>query len=641
MMKRTRTLLIPALLLSVSACDKPQSPVHQRVVDGTRPSWATPDRYVGPASGGETLELQVHLALRNQAQAEAELAAISDPDSGHYGQFLSDDDYNTKYAPSDADIAAVQAQLEQNGLTVTGVVSNRTYLTAVGTVAQAERAFNTKLAMYKVGDDTLRAPMATVKFTGALYQRVAGVFGLSTPQIMVTRGVKIGGLKPGDVWHKIHPDAAVPPNTCSEWFGAKADVNDPPYPGYAPLAYAPCGYRPAHIREGYGLSNAIRRGNDGTGQKIAIVDAYLSPTLVQDAQTYAANEDPDYPLSADQITTQMAPGTPTTPDTGWYGEQSLDVEAVHALAPGAKIVYVGAQSATDKDLVAAINVIISNKLATIISNSYGMLEQGGGVNYVVWHNIATQAGLKGIGIYFSSGDNGDESQSFFGTGSPSADFPASLDNVVAVGGTSLALGQTGSRVWELGWETGASFLQAGTATDAGVTPATWSPAPPGVFVFGSGGGTSVVYSQPAWQKGVVPDPIANLPGAPARAVPDVAMVGDPLTGYLVGQTDPSSHVYGEQAFGGTSLSCPLFAATMALAQQNAKKTFGFAAPLLYKKRAGSFNDIVPSATPQAVALPGGIVATYDFNGLSIHPAAGWDNVTGLGTPSESFLRNIK
>jgi subtilase family serine protease len=196
-------------------------------------------------------------------------------------------------------------------------------------------------------------------------------------------------------------------------------------------------------------------------------------------------------------------------------------------------------------------------------------------------------------------------------------------------------------VWEHGWETGASFLQAAVTTDAGTTPAFWSPAPPGFFVFGSGGGTSVVYSQPTWQAGVVPDAIANLPGAPARAVPDVAMVGDPLTGYLIGQTDPASGTYSEFAIGGTSLSCPLFAATMALAQQNAKKKFGFSAPLLYKKRAGSFRDIAPGTTPLAVALPGGIVATFDFNGLSIHTAAGWDNETGLGVPGPDFLKNIK
>lgn len=640
MMKRTRTFLIPALLFSLSACDRAQSPVHPKTVDGTRPSWATPDRLVGPVSGGERIELQVHLAMRNQQQAEAALAAMSDPDSATYGQFLTDEQYNATYAPTDADVAAVRDHLIQNGLTVGDMPANRTYIEAVGTASQIERAFSTKLGLYKVGDDVLRAPEATVKFTGALQSRVAGVFGLSTPQIMVSRGVKIGGVRPADVWRTLHPNDAVPPNTCSEWFGAKADNTDPVYPGYPALTYAPCGYRPAHIREAYGLSNTIRRGIDGTGQSIAIVDAYLSPTLVQDAQTYAANEDPDYPLADGQITTQMAPGNPTTPDTGWYGEQSLDVEAVHAIAPGAKIVYVGAQSATDKDLVAAINLIVSNKLATIISNSYGMVEQGGGVNYVVWHNIATQAGLKGIGIYFSSGDNGDESQNFFSPG-PSADFPASLDNVVAVGGTSLALSRTGTRTWELGWETGASRLQAAVTTDAGTTPATWSPAPPGQFVFGSGGGTSVVYSQPTWQAGVVPDAIANLPGAPARAVPDVAMVGDPLTGYLIGQTAPAAGTYSEFAIGGTSLSCPLFAATMALAQQNAKKKFGFSAPLLYKKRNGSFNDIAPSATPQAVALPGGIVATFDYNRLTIHPAAGWDNVTGLGTPGPDFLKNIK
>src|SRR4051794_1214310 len=103
------------------------------------------------------------------------------------------------------------------------------------------------------------------------------------------------------------------------------------------------------------------------------------------------------------------------------------------------------------------------------------------------------------------------------------------------------------------------------------------------------------------------------------------MLGDPITGFKIGQTDPATGVYSEFAIGGTSLSCPLFAATMAVAQQNAGKKFGFANPLFYKKRATAFRDIKPAEQPQAVALPGGIAVVIDYQGLTIKTAAGWDN----------------
>src|SRR5437879_13304779 len=100
-----------------------------------------------------------------------------------------------------------------------------------------------------------------------------------------------------------NPKAAVGPNTCSEWYGQIQDTTDPAYPGFAPLSYAPCGYKPGKIRAGYGFSDIIRKGNDGTGQSIAIVDAFLSPTLLLAAQTYAANNDSDYPMRATQLET--------------------------------------------------------------------------------------------------------------------------------------------------------------------------------------------------------------------------------------------------------------------------------------------------------------------------------------------------
>jgi subtilase family serine protease len=653
-MKR-RNWLAPAVLLSFSACSTsaPTGSVGQ-ASNGNRPAWAVPANLVGRVAADERITIQVQLALHNQAAAEAELAEISDPDSARYGQFLTDDEFNAKYAPTAEEVGAVTSHLQKAGLQIHAIPGNNAFVSAEGTAAQVEKAFSTELGLYKAGDAVKRAPINSVLMPSSIQSNVSTVMGLIQPTQYGPKAVAHGYLRRASAAAMVaaknphaHPSDSTGGGTCSEWYGQVADTTDPAYPGYGPLTYAPCGYHPGHIRSGYGFTDIIRRGNDGTGQSIAIVDAFLSPTLLVDAQTYAANNDPDYPMKAAQLKTVWGPGQTQEPDTGWYGEQTLDVEAAHAMAPGATIVAVAAQSAYDQDLIGAINMVIEQHLGSVISNSYGMVEQGGYVDFLAWKPVLTQAGLKGIGVYFSSGDNGDESVSFFGSGPPSADFPASSDLVTAVGGTSMAIGQTGNLMFEVGWETGASFLDPAVTTDMGTitTPATWDPTPPGFFVFGAGGGWSTVYEQPKWQKNVVPASYAVQAGVARRAVPDVGMLADPFTGFIIGQTDPASGKYSESAIGGTSLACPLFAATMVLAQQHAHKKFGFANPMLYK-HANAFRDIVPTNPPQAVVLPLGdgtnAAVPFDFSGLTIKTAAGWDAVTGLGVPNgAAFIANIK
>jgi subtilase family serine protease len=466
-------------------------------------------------------------------------------------------------------------------------------------------------------------------------ERVLAVLGLSTPATMKPRNVAVGGLSPD----ALAPDATA--RICSAYYGATLDTADPPYAaGYpSPVAYAPCGFTPPAVRKAYGLDDAVADGLDGTHRKVAIVDAYMSPTLFADAQAYAAAHDPTHPLTADHYSSQWAPGQTSPVDTGWYGEQSLDVEAVHAMAPGADIVYVGAQSANDPDLIAAIDLIVTNHLATIVSNSYGETEQGPPPlpDFAAWHASATRAGLKGVGLYFASGDSGDEAANNGGV--PTADFPASLDVATAVGGTSLAVGQDGAPLWETGWETGVSRLQPASATAAAV----WSPAAPGSWTYGSGGGVSVQYAQPWYQLLAVPESLAVANGSRWRVVPDVAMVGDPITGYLVGQTSARSGKYGEGVIGGTSLACPLFAATMALGEQAAGHRIGFANPLLYVASIfGALRDVKPLASPQAVAVRAGVITTFDDEaGQAIHVARGYDDVTGLGSPrGRAFVAGV-
>ena len=208
--------------------------------------------------------------------------------------------------------------------------------------------------------------------------------------------------------------------------------------------------------------------------------------------------------------------------------------------------------------------------------------------------------------------------------------------MTAVGGTSLGIGANGQRVVETGWETTKSTLSNGS----------WGPA---AYLYGSGGGTSRLFAEPRYQRGVVPDSLARLNqtgGNRGRVVPDISMDGDPNTGFLVGETQtfPDGVYYDQYRIGGTSLSSPLFSGLMAVANQLDHFDHGFINPVLYQftSRTRAIND-VRHVTGGVVRVDyvNGVdgtdgtttsVRTFDFQGLAIHTAPGYDNVTGLGTP---------
>jgi subtilase family serine protease len=351
----------------------------------------------------------------------------------------------------------------------------------------------------------------------------------------------------------------------------------------------------------------------------------------------------------------VAPGTYHHPEKGrfqdpqgWYGEETLDIEAVHGMAPGAKIVFVGAPN-DYRDLDAALNHVVDRGLAQIVSNSWGYPTEAVPPGYVKpIEDTLIQGAAEGIGIYFSSGDNSDES---LVVGYKTPDWPPSSPWVTAVGGTSLAVGMSNNYLFETGWGTTSSSWKCLPAGSPSCTYQ-WSPSPPGSWVYGSGGGVSMLFPEPDYQSGVVPSSLSY-----GRAVPDISAVGDPNTGYLIGETQtfPDGSVkYSEYRVGGTSLSSPLIAGIMALADEVAGHAHGFANPYFYYlaiHTPTAFTDIV---TPSSMVA---VVRTNYNNGvdpsagrsyvlrtmnqaLSLKTAAGWDNVTGIGTPTGPFISSL-
>jgi subtilase family serine protease len=275
-----------------------------------------------------------------------------------------------------------------------------------------------------------------------------------------------------------------------------------------------------------------------------------------------------------------------------------------------------------------MNHVVDQHLAQIVTNSYGFATELVPPGYVKpMEDTLIQAAAEGIGVYFSSGDNGDESSRF---GFATTEWPTSSPWVTAVGGTALAVDQNNTRVFETGW--GTSNYRCTTGNPV-CTRLSW--------LYGAGGGVSQLFATPWYQDGL---------GLSGRGVPDVAALGDPQTGLLVGQTQsfPDGNYYDEYRIGGTSLSSPIFAGLMALLDQKSGTPHGFANPLFYAN-ASTFFDVTSVKTAvarrnfnnsvDASAGTSDFLRTFDdYSGSpSQHTNPGWDNVTGLGAPTAGFL----
>ena len=361
----------------------------------------------------------------------------------------------------------------------------------------------------------------------------------------------------------------------------------------------PNGFYPNTVRQAYGLGKAgsktvtINGGAeaDGTGQTIAIIDAYANPNALADLQTFDAYMALPDPPSFQQLNQTGGTTLPTTNVGSWSVEESIDVQWAHAMAPGANIILYAADSSYNSDLNTAIATAKANNAVTVISMSYGGAEtstSASGDSRFLTPNAHTG----GITYVASTGDHG-------ATGTNATDTPAISPNVVAVGGTSLYVNSLGNKVFTYKSEAG------------------WS---------GSSGGVSQYEPEPAYQLGYQNGAIDALGGG-KRTAPDVSMLANPSTGVAI----VDSFKYGaatpwaSSVYGGTSLAAPMFGGLVAIADQ-ARAAVGL--PSLYGTR----------TLPRLYTLP-----TTDFHDVTtgsngdFTATTGYDLVTGIGTPVANKL----
>jgi nitrate reductase NapAB chaperone NapD len=341
-------------------------------------------------------------------------------------------------------------------------------------------------------------------------------------------------------------------------------------------------------------------GLNGAGQTIVLIEAPSSGNIEDDLSVYSQY------FNLPQCTTanacfqhvDLSNGAPVVASSDWGAEAELDTQLAHAMAPGAKIVVVTANSASVADLFAAINYAAALPGVTAVSMSFGSFPMPA----TAQSEDALLSGFQsnqGVAFFASAGDGGFTSWA-------GASYPASSPYVTGVGGTRInSIASNGAAQNEVAWQF-------------------------------SGGGNSYYSSMPTWQSSYVGASVAALNGG-MRAVPDVAAVAD--------NQHSAVAIYYKQRWvmsGGTSASTPIWAGISALFGQYLTNKGGSLATLI-KATPGGFNGLLYQAKVTQGSSPGFYDIISGSNNLTSSPCticsavAGYDNITGLGAPNSGKL----
>jgi hypothetical protein len=337
------------------------------------------------------------------------------------------------------------------------------------------------------------------------------------------------------------------------------------------ISGSPSGLSPAMIEQAYDLDNIVFTTSDGhtvgangEGETIAIVDAYGDPNISSDLETFDAN----FGLSNDNadgqfVLTVATPQGSVSNNSGWDTEQSLDVEWAHAIAPDANILLVETPSDSVSSLTEAVAWAADQPGVVAVSMSWGDSPEFAGET-AYDHDFLTPSGHEGVTFVAASGDDAEPN------------YPSTSPDVLAVGGTTLTVNDSGDWILETDWAD-------------------------------SGGGVSPYEGTDK---------------------PDVSYDANPDTGFLVYDSVPSDGEVGWQVVGGTSAGSPQWAAIIALVDQGrALRGLGSldgstqTIPDLYDLPSSDFN----------VVLGGGLTGLGSPIGESIISALVGGNITSTGS----------
>ncbi len=432
----------------------------------TRPG----ERNLGAAPSTRRLDLAVVLRYRNEEELTQFVQAVTTKTSSSYHHWLSNDQFNTRFAPKRADYERVITSLKRAGLRISRTYANRTVIDVNASVAQSEQYFATRIDEVTQSDKS----SSTVNIKSAYAPRGLG-------DVMLD----VEGLDSRILVHPLykrttpHPHSGVAQrgSARSRLYGPISTASG--YFGYGPLAFSTSYDLPIiHSTSGGGRF-------DGKGRAAGVVmDADFLDSDIASFLEYF-----DISQTGPRIKRVLIKGGPVVhgalaPDSV---ETTLDVQTILSNAPGVALTVYETPKLTTNYIADAYNQAVSDDDVDALNSSFGGCDVYAPFAAKTWSEIAKQGIAKGIAFVASSGDSG---------GNLCASMPASSPYFVALGGTSLQIGPGGAWSSETGWS-------------------------------GSGGGVSLVFGTPAWQAG-----IAGI-DTHGRNVPDIALDANPFTGAAI------------------------------------------------------------------------------------------------------------
>jgi len=578
---------------------------------------------------------------RSQAQ-EADLklliAAQQNPASPLYHQWLTPEQFASRFGMADADLAKVESWLEQQGFSVDSVNRGKDTIRFTGNAGQVEAAFNTELHTY------------TIQTAQGVENHFAPSTALSVPSAMAGAILGVRNLD------NFRPRSHLVTNR------GKAARPRPAFTGFDGSLF----FAPGDVAVEYDLNNEYHASYNGAGQTIAVIgQSEVELSDIENFQTAAG-------LAVKDPTLTYVPnsGTPAFSAGDWT-ESDIDLEWSSAIAPGATInlVYVGGGGTGTYSAFDALDYAIDNKLANIISSSYGECEAeltgetlgSGSALQATLEADFQRAATQGQTILSAAGDDGVTDCFIGATGpndptqaeqqTPAVDYPGSSTYVTSVGGTEIS--QANADYLEPGqgyWLASNNSTDIVTSVLQYIPEQAWNEDSASCgqndCLAAGGGGASALFSKPAYQT-------ALTPSDGHRDVPDIALnasINNP--GYLFCTSDKSAWdiTDGQQAScnsgfrdavseiptwaGGTSFAAPIFAGMLALINQQYNYTTGQGPinPTLYTLagNSGTYASAFHDITTGNNSCPSGTdLCSTAVTGFSAK--TGYDQVTGLGT----------
>jgi subtilase family serine protease len=591
---------------------------------------ATPGlTFVGTPDAASTATFEVALPLRNKDELLKLLAALHDPQSPQYHQWLTPAQFGLRFGPDTATVNRVTAALQARGFSVE---THTRSLHVTGPVSAVESALGTHLRLARTATGARGARLAAdgaIHLPAELAQAGAVVmsFGRNEAHVMSRRATG--------------PLAASPANRYGQdgtyWFDDLKQAYK--YPSYETMVTV----------------NGVKKRLDGTGVTIgALMSSDILPTDIQamfDHENWTATTGLPDPTLLETVEVDGGGGL----FGGAFDEASLDTQQEIGGAPGANVILYSIPDLSDGNIFAGYVTAIESNQVDILSSSFGGCElfdfpaYNGGQDYRgilrAYDELFLQGNAQGITFLASSGDSAGKecpSPSYF-SGGPAIfkagiENPADDPNVTAVGGTNLV-----------------TTYEAGSLKSTYATENAWSDPeiaydPYGVGVnvtggvWGAGGGVSKLWPAPSYQSLVTT-------GSMMRTTPDIGMqVGgcpggiskvNPKSGFCDGGNNPAdgdgnidrSAVVvaiavgqggGFYGFIGTSVSSPELAGALALLVET-------------KGRMGNVNTYLYRLAAEQAKAPGGLNYFHTeipgFNGLiQSNISATYNISTGIGTP---------